>query len=460
MPGPRLIGYIRVSQVGGRDTESERFQTVDQQREAINRAVLACDGELVGEPVVDLGVSGGTMKRTNVEEAIRRVEAGEADGIVVAYLDRWARTVEALEMFGRWAEEGRTFISAAEQFDASTAVGRFTLGMMLLVAQFYREQTQERWRLAQDRAIARGAHVGGTPTGYLRDETGRLVPDPVKGPHVTECFRLAATVGHAAATEYARERLGINSSILRQMLGRRTYLGEIHHSRYEPNLNAHEPLTDERTWRAAQSEPRFRAVPGDFPLSGILRCRCGQSMSGQTLSRPGQAVERRYRCGNHERREGPHSAIKAHTIEEALRATLKAALAGATLRVGTATVDLDEVERRMLDAEAELTDFARDITLRQAFGEQAWREGIAARRDAVDEAQREYQDALSQTSAVVTLPAADQLDDDAELRRALLAMAEAVDVKTGRGLPLDERVTVRWLDDDNAAGVGSAERSG
>lgn len=54
------------------------------------------DGTLVGDPIEDLNVSSATLDRTNVIEAIRTVESGEADGIVVAYLDRWARTVGGL----------------------------------------------------------------------------------------------------------------------------------------------------------------------------------------------------------------------------------------------------------------------------------------------------------------------------------------------------------------------------
>lgn len=62
-------------------------------------------------------------------------------------------------------QTGKTFISAAERFDASTAVGRFALGMMLLVAQFYREQLTERRALSQRNAVERGAFVGPTPLG-------------------------------------------------------------------------------------------------------------------------------------------------------------------------------------------------------------------------------------------------------------------------------------------------------
>lgn len=58
-------------------------------------------GASIIDEIVDLNVSGGSMQRVSVQGPIDRVDRGEADGIVVAYPDRWARTIEALEMFGR-----------------------------------------------------------------------------------------------------------------------------------------------------------------------------------------------------------------------------------------------------------------------------------------------------------------------------------------------------------------------
>ena len=51
--------------------------------------------------------------------------------------------IETLEMIERWTKDGKTFISARERFDANTSAGRFTLGMMLLVAKFYRDRISE-----------------------------------------------------------------------------------------------------------------------------------------------------------------------------------------------------------------------------------------------------------------------------------------------------------------------------
>lgn len=116
---------------------------------------------------------------------------------------------------------------------------------------------------------------------------------------MAEAFRIAAADGHHAASAYAAGHLGLNASNLRRLLARRVYLGEVHHETAGVNLKAHERLTDQRTWDAAQTTPRFRARPATYPLSGVLTCGgCGQPMSGQTVRRP-QGDERRYRCGNH-----------------------------------------------------------------------------------------------------------------------------------------------------------------
>lgn len=62
----------------------------------------------------------------------------------------------------------------------------------------------------------------------------------------------------------------------------------------------------------------------------------------------------------------------------------------------------------------------------------------------MDRARGADQEALGAHSAVVTLPAAAELDDDDKLRRALLAMVEAIDARPSRG-PVTERARVRWV---------------
>jgi len=442
-----LIAYIRVSQVGDRDLGSERFQTVEQQRATTTTAAELADHVVVDE-VVDLNSSGGKMTRPKLQEVIRRVNAGEADGVVVYDLSRWGRTLRALEPIEQWAAEGKVFISAKDSFNASTPEGRVALRMMMVIASYYWEQSKARWADSQADAIRRGIHVGPTPIGYLRDDDGRLLIDAVKGPLVQECYRRAAT-SHAKAAAFAAKHLNVNSSNLRVMLARRVYRGEIHHESHEPNLSAHEPLVEERTWEAAQSKPKFRAPIGAYPLSGILRCACGSAMSGQKVS----PERRRYRCSRLEPEKGPHSIVNATLIEEAMRETIRAGIGQAKLRLGTNAPDLAALEAVVEDAASELKKFGSDTRARTVLGDDAWYEGMESRRAELDEARARYQEGLRSASAVVTLPAADELDDDAQLRRALEAMVEAIDVAPGRR-PIAERVHVRWIFDDGHNGAG------
>jgi hypothetical protein len=78
----RLGGYIRVSQVRGRDDEPERFASVDIQRGRIETWTRAYGHELfVVEEEVD---GGGQAQRPKLLALIERMERGRLDGIVVA----------------------------------------------------------------------------------------------------------------------------------------------------------------------------------------------------------------------------------------------------------------------------------------------------------------------------------------------------------------------------------------
>jgi hypothetical protein len=84
-----LDGYIRVSDV--RRRSGERFISPVVQREQIERwAKLR--GALIGHVFEELDESGGRRDRPLLMEAVERVERGESDGLVVAYLSRFGRS--------------------------------------------------------------------------------------------------------------------------------------------------------------------------------------------------------------------------------------------------------------------------------------------------------------------------------------------------------------------------------
>ena len=169
-----MDGYIRVSRVAGRDGES--FISPE-----VQRAKISGWAELHGVEIVrwweELDQSGKRRDRPMFQEALARCEAGETGGIVVARLDRFARSaVDALDSIRRLNEAGARLVSVEDNFDGSTAMGRFAIGILTLIAELELERITENWSTAVQSAVERGVHISGTPpAGYRRGEDGRLV---------------------------------------------------------------------------------------------------------------------------------------------------------------------------------------------------------------------------------------------------------------------------------------------
>jgi DNA invertase Pin-like site-specific DNA recombinase len=153
-----LDGYVRVSQVQGRS--GERFMSPVVQREQIERwAELR--GAFIGHVFEELDESGGRRDRALLMQAVKRVERGESDGLVVAYLSRFGRShLDGLTTIDRITKAGGVFFSVQEGLDFSTDVGRHMLREMLSWAELELDRTRSTWQTARERAIARGCASG------------------------------------------------------------------------------------------------------------------------------------------------------------------------------------------------------------------------------------------------------------------------------------------------------------
>jgi DNA invertase Pin-like site-specific DNA recombinase len=188
----KLDAYIRVSQVRGRSGPS--FISPAQQRERI-AAWMTAFGYECGEVFEELDQSGGRKDRPLLMQAIGRVERGESDGIVVAKLDRFGRSlVDGLQLIDRIQDAGGTFASVQDGFDLRTATGRLVLRIMLSMAEYELERVRAGWHDAKARAVMRGIHPSArAPFGYRREgRGGPLRVDETTGPLVSEMFRRRA----------------------------------------------------------------------------------------------------------------------------------------------------------------------------------------------------------------------------------------------------------------------------
>lgn len=160
-------------------------------------------------------------RRPGFPSAMKRVRAGEADGIIVAKLDRLSRsTMDSLELLHRSEREGWQLVSVTEQIDTGSASGRFTVTMFAAMAEMERGLISER-TLAGMAQVARegrarssrlpfGFRLDGEPDRTTLREGDRrpLVPHAGEQRMLAKILRLrrAGRGGHAIATTLNRRR--------------------------------------------------------------------------------------------------------------------------------------------------------------------------------------------------------------------------------------------------------------
>jgi site-specific DNA recombinase len=291
----RLIGYIRVSRVGGRKGDS--FISPSDQREAI-QGYASSHGHQVVDWYEDLDESGGKASRPQFDRALERVGGGGADGLIVWKLDRFMRSLaDALNVIEQLEAAGGELISVVENIDATTSTGRLMRNQFLSFAEYEREQRKEGFARARRNAVGRGVHVASqTPTGYRKREDKRLEPDPVAAPVVAELFRCrAAGEGWSALARYVNESGAIGPygnerwthGAVQKLIHNRVYLGEAFSGEYV-KTGAHKALVAEKVWLAANRK-KAPANPGNKKretqlLTGLVRCEgCRYVMKADTM---------------------------------------------------------------------------------------------------------------------------------------------------------------------------------
>lgn len=450
-----MDGYIRVSRRLGR--EGPGYISPKVQREAIERWA-EYKGVRIAEWHVDEDESGGTHQRPGLELAVERALAGTTSGIVSWKIDRFSRYTEGgLRDLRRLQAKDARLAFVVEDIDTSGHIGKFVYTVMLAMSEYFLDSIKAGWRTAKARAVERGVHIGPTPLGYVRRPDGVLEVDEETGQVVTDAFGAAARGDLDAAVTLLRARAPErtwSSFTVRRLLANRTYLGEVRYGDELASEGGHEPLVGRAVFEAAQHVPTGQRRPrGDFPLSGVASCgTCGGKMVG---ARGGGDNRRMYRCAT--RCDRP-AVVSADLLEGHVVGVLQEAFEHPGFQVGSGQPDLAEVERTLLDAEAELDTFAADTTARRLLGHR-YHPALQARAQAVDDAREALREVLaaSERSRVV-IPAELWADlEPAELAEVLRGGLEAVVVRRGR-VPIGDRVTVlpKGLDSDAVPGPEDA----
>jgi DNA invertase Pin-like site-specific DNA recombinase len=120
----------------------------------------------------ELDESGGRADRPLLEETIARVERGDLQGVVVAYLSCFGRSLaHGMSAVERITEAGGTVVSVQDGVDFSTDAGRLVLRFLLSVAEWELDLGAPRRRCAMCVGVveALGQAFGPATIRRLRD---------------------------------------------------------------------------------------------------------------------------------------------------------------------------------------------------------------------------------------------------------------------------------------------------
>lgn len=469
----RLDGYVRVSRVGGREGDS--FVSPQLQRERIEAAARNARADIV-EWHEDLDESGGNAERPGFVRALERVESGVTDGIVVAKLDRFARSVlDARKALRRIDEAGGIFISAEDGFDSSTPMGRFAQTMLFAMAELELERVREGWTSARAVAARRGVHMAKAPTGYDRGEGGRLVPN-ADAPTIAEAFRMRGRGANLSEVARLLDEQGVrpgareagggrwSSSSARFVLGNRVYLGEVRAGDVV-NRDAHAAIVTLAEFEAAheaRGHSVIRSTSSPALLAGILRCEsCRHALKPKTISGSRAKV---YRCSRkHASGTCPapvtiYASVAEPFVEQLL---LEAAAATLPLRPEELTHELEQAERDVEAAQAELHAFATDEGI-LALGRDVFVAGLEARQARLDEAEGRRRDLFAEDASA--LPSSAQVRElwptfsTGEKRLVLERAFDAIVVRPLGRVPVEQRLVPIYAGDGPADLPGRGKR--
>lgn len=187
----RAVGYIRVSS----EEQAAEGVSLDAQRAKVGGYAALYGLDLVAVEV-DAGASAKTLDRPALARALARLDRGEAEGLVIAKLDRLSRSVGDWDRliaayFGERA--GKKLWSVADSIDTRTAAGRLVLNVLMSVAQWEREAIGERTRDALQHKIRVGERCGKVRFGHdLHPDGVRLVANPAEQEALAVLHDLAA----------------------------------------------------------------------------------------------------------------------------------------------------------------------------------------------------------------------------------------------------------------------------
>lgn len=167
----RIIGYVRVSTA----EQSDSGAGLEAQRMAITAEAERRGWDLVA--ILEDAASGKSLNgRHGLQEALGAIERGEADGLVVAKLDRLSRSLlDFASLMERARRKGWNLVALDLGVDTSSPAGEAMASVLATFAQLERRLIGERTRDALRVKRSQGVVLGRPRNGIPETTVDRIV---------------------------------------------------------------------------------------------------------------------------------------------------------------------------------------------------------------------------------------------------------------------------------------------
>lgn len=288
-----------------KSTEDEDHQvlSIESQRQELKRYAERESLETIA--LKEEARSAKSPGRPIFNDMLKRIERGEADGILAWHPDRLARNALDGGQIIHLLDTGRlTSLRFPTYTFENTSQGKFMLAIMFGQSKYYVDSLSENVRRGNRTKRERGWLPGRAPLGYLngRSDTGEkiIVPDPDRFRMVRHLWELLLSGAHSVPEilEIGTNQMGLRSrkrrrtgggplsvSGIYRVFSNRFYAGQlVHGDQWFPGK--HQPVVTLSEFERAQGllgrVDRARPIAHTFAYTGLVRCgTCGGGVTAE-----------------------------------------------------------------------------------------------------------------------------------------------------------------------------------